>query len=215
MNSMTTSTSATVTASRRLRRRLTTTATTNNDDHIIMATRNWFERIVLGDTLCPFAPRRPELLRMVVTSSNDVVETVSQEVQFLFHSKNPIIHETTLVILKNQELEFLELIRLSWACQEHAIDGTDLVDQVQLVLFHPRATHQTYQDEENEDDPRDYTIRSPYPTIHLLREQDVMRAVTSGYPQLETLPQRNKQKMVTQGLDQCQSKLRDCYLTSK
>ena len=208
------SVNTTATATRRLRRRLNTTATTNNDDHIIMATRNWFERIVVGDTLCPFAPRRPELVRMVVTSNNDVVETVTQEVKFLFHTNKPI-HETTLVILKNHELEFLEWIRLSWECQEHAIDGTDLVDQVQLVLFHPRATHQTYQDKDDGDDPRDYTIRSPYPTFHLLREHDVMRAVTSGYSQLETLPQRNKQKMVTQGLDQCRAKLRDCYLTSK
>jgi hypothetical protein len=33
-----------------------------------------------------------------------------------------------------------------------------------------------------------YSIRSPYPTLHFLRERDIMAAVTSGYPQVTPLP---------------------------
>jgi hypothetical protein len=67
-----------------------------------------------------------------------------------------------------------------------------------------------------DDDPNfdagDYTIRSPYPTIHLLREMDVLSAVKSGYPGLEYLPSRNQAKMKSLGTPTCAAQLEACKM---
>jgi len=191
------------------------------------------------------------------TTVEQVVEDVRSEVFDLMMDNNPVDaatttaiarHETTLIVLgtatttgESQQQQqqqqgggeqpsflndYREFVRLSWELQTEAV-GEAFRDSLQLVLFHPRATHQTYattmtSDEEEEDDgggggaaaaaaAADYTIRSPYPTIHLLREQDVMKAVLSGYPDLEYLPSRNKAKFVKQGITKCRERLEECY----
>ena len=162
--------------------------------------------------------------------------------------------------------DYMSFVRFSWDAQEYAILGqtpTTIVNgntshqsndndidvdrdngkalksyenDVQIVLFHPKATHQTYghqsfpslsssggpvnQQEQKGHDPDeieyatagDYTIRSPYPTIHLLREQDVLAAVRSGYPQLEYLPTRNQAKMNELGVQRCKELLERCRM---
>ncbi|CAD7967179.1 unnamed protein product [Amoebophrya sp. A25] len=51
-----------------------------------------------------------------------------------------------------------------------------------------------------QEDPRNFTIRSPFPTYHLLRESDVLAAVQSGYPQPEEIPARNAARFRKKGL---------------
>jgi hypothetical protein len=140
------------------------------------------------------------------------------EIKHLFgnDNKEETHHATTLVVFDHQEKDkfdrdFRSFVSLSWKLQEEAV-GEEYLERVQLVLFHPHATHQTYGevDEENQN-PADYTIRSPYPTIHLLREQDVLEAVQGSYPNLETLPARNKARLMDQGLEICQRRLDECY----
>lgn len=161
-------------------------------------------------------------------------------------SDDTLHHETTLVVfdenvdittnisttatLSQQQQQhketmdnFLDFVRFSWRLQEQVIVNQGLETQLQLVLFHPRAVHQTYNtfdspmdnDGENEDDggnAGDYTIRSPYPTVHLLREADVLAAATSKYyPNLESLPARNQAKLQAQGVHTCRERLRACY----
>lgn len=131
--------------------------------------------------------------------------------------------ETTLIVFNENVYpslqEFRNLIRLSWRVQEEAINAFNYTDLVQQVLFHPLATHDTYNDATTgmydgsvhfEEDAANYTIRSPYPMIHLLREEDVMKAVQSGYPDLEGLPARNKAKLRQDGVHACAARLRAC-----
>lgn len=213
----------------------TSTTTTSSNQHILAATQKWFETIVVDEKLCPFAPpfvQNPHRLRIVTSNASNTKEAirdVAAEVQLLLlgsnndGSNNSVApaHETTLVVLENDKTadapsfinEFRDFVRLSWELQEEAV-GDEFVSDVQLVLFHPQATHQTY-GADTDDSPSDYTIRSPYPTIHLLREVDVLRAVKGSYPNLETLPTRNKEKMVQQGLDMCQRRLEACYSTKQ
>ena len=149
---------------------------------------------------------------------NDEPEEQHGTPPILLQSSNPK-HETTLVILDSDpppswSTDFREFIRLSWELHEHAVEQTGLMGKLQLVLFHPWATHQTYgmHDDSSMGSPGDYTIRSPYPTVHLLREVDVLKAVQGGYPHLDTLPARNQAKLMEQGLDVCQRRLADCYI---
>jgi uncharacterized protein len=98
-------------------------------------------------------------------------------------------HETTLVVLDAPFVQdFRDFVRLSWVLQEEGIVQGGFQNDLQLVLFHPNATHQTYRDsvslDEDDESAGYFTIRSPYPTVHLLREIDVMQACCGRLPQL-------------------------------
>ncbi|CAB9519990.1 Protein of unknown function (DUF1415) [Seminavis robusta] len=193
-----------------------------------LSTKKWVESIVIGEKLCPFAApllKEEGLLRIVVssaTNTDEAVKDVQREVQDLVGTDSRTAsssrtHETTLLVFDKDTFvkDYLDFVRLSWTLQELAVEEYQLQDKLQLVLFHPQATHQTYAVFDGEDDdlesPGDYTIRSPYPTVHLLREEDVLRAVKSGYPDLEYLPSRNKAKLLGQGIEACRHRLQQCY----
>ena len=122
------------------------------------------------------------------------------------------LHETTLIVFGgNFVQDFHDFVRLSWILQSDAVVAGGYVDDVQLVLFHPSAKHQTYGTDDKDGNAADFTIRSPYPLVHLLREVDVMQAVSGSYPSLQDLPTRNKKKMQAQGVSVCRNRLLDCY----
>jgi hypothetical protein len=188
----------------------------------VAATKQWVETVVIGEKLCPFAPPllQHETLRIVASKAINVDEAVA-EVAFEAHLligegwdiSGGTKPETTLLAFDAPFVDdFRDFVHLSWTLQTDAVLANGHAEKLQLVLFHPRATHQTYSYLSTEDEnPGDYTIRSPFPTIHLLREEDVMRAVSGGYPDLESLPSRNKARLVSQGLQACKSRLERCY----
>lgn len=186
------------------------------------ATVKWLESIVIQQKLCPFAPpvRQAPQLRIEVSSAtchDDIIRDVEKEAHLLVGKEHYTIGderpETTLVVLNEEKCpslkDFRDLIRLSWRVQEEAINSNEYTKHLQLVLFHPQATHDTYTEQDGED-AADYTIRSPFPIIHLLREVDVMSAVTSGYNDLEGLPSRNKARMRRDGIELCAARLEAC-----
>lgn len=175
-------------------------------------------------------------LRIVASSAvyaDQAVQDVSFEARFLMqlddkktalerheHETKDNRHETTLVILDDAVAhfarDFVDFVRFSWRLQQEVILENGLDEQLQLVLFHPRAVHQTYNstaaDDEWHENAADYTIRAPYPTIHLLREVDVLEATAvSKYPNLEQLPVRNQAKLKAQGVEMCRARLQACY----
>jgi uncharacterized protein len=204
-----------------------------NHDHV-QATKLWFERIVIGEKLCPFAPPflNSSALRVAVSRAQDVGQAVADiklELNLLFPpssdekvdrskinatEKQKVSlpnHETTLVVFDSPFVkDFREFVRLSWALQSESVLSFGYHKVVQLVLFHPNATHQTYAGN-GESNAADYTIRSPYPTIHLLRELDVLRVVSGRYPNVEEIPSRNKKRFLDQGVAVCQDRLNQCY----
>jgi hypothetical protein len=185
------------------------------------ATRKWLRTIVVQEKLCPFAApllqHDDKLLRIVASTAQtpqQAIEDVRDEVKKLVGKDRSETHETTLIVLNDSRehsfvYHFRDFVRLSWSLQDEAI-GDDYRDLVQLVLFHPAAKHQTYAEQE-EEHAGDYTIRSPYPTLHLLRQEDVLKAVQSGYPDLEYLPSRNQAKLNRLGLDVCRQRWRECF----
>ncbi len=204
----------------RCQRLVTTAAVTERTIQKEQATRKWFQTIVIGEKLCPFAAplllNDNRLLRIVASTaqtSQEAIRDVRQEVMKLVDKDRFETHETTLIVLDDEKDSFVydyrDFVRMSWSLQDAAV-GENYRDLVQLVLFHPRATHQTYSEKE-EEQAGDYTIRSPYPTLHLLREEDVMKAVQSSYPDLEYLPARNQAKLNRQGVDVCRNRWRECF----
>lgn len=206
------------------------------NDLVVASTQRWIERVVIGEKLCPFASPlvASNTLRVVASSailSNEAVSDVRAEVNLLLsekderHSKNTILPhpESTLVVFDSSFVQnFRDFVHLSWTLQEEVVVRGGFQDEIQLVLFHPKATHQTYSDhscETNDDNSLttatgDFTIRSPFPTVHLLREKDVMQAVQkSNYQNLTDLSTRNKQKLFAQGIAVCRARLDACYVT--
>lgn len=208
-------------------------ATTKTDNELRRsATMKWLDSIVIEQKLCPFAPpvRKAPKLRIAISQAvnhDEVVREVEKEAHFLIGTgvlpgtssdvecldENYPRPETTLIVLDETKCpsltDFRDLVRLSWQVQEEAINENGYGKLLQQVLFHPLATHDTYASVE-EVDAADYTIRSPYPVIHLLREEDVMKAVTSGYKDLEGLPSRNKKKLRADGFALCSNRLEMC-----
>lgn len=189
------------------------------------ATLKWLDRIVIKQKLCPFAPpvRNEPQLRIKVSHAStheEIVKEVEMEAHLLVGCSKQIpkskLHqpETTLIILNEERCislqDFRDLVHLSWSIQELAIDHHAYTSMLQQVLFHPLAKHETYGVTPDEEDSADYTIRSPFPMIHLLREVDLMKAVKSGYKDLNSLPSRNKAKMRKDGLELCRRRLQDC-----
>ncbi|CAM9843140.1 unnamed protein product, partial [Heterosigma akashiwo] len=183
----------------------------------------WLDSIVIKQKLCPFAPpvRNAPQLRIKVSdaeSHDDIIKDIEKEAHLLVSESDPYAAlserpETTLVVLNTNKCEsladFRNMVSLSWRVQEEVINEHSYTLSLQLVLFHPKAKHQTYA-EGFEEDAADYTIRSPFPIIHLLREADVMKAVTSGYNDLENLPSRNKNRLRKDGLQVCAQRLENC-----
>jgi len=155
--------------------------------HIIGLVKKWVEDMVVGLNLCPFAKR--ELLADRVRF---FVSTAKTEEQLLIdlHSELNLLNdddgiETTLLIHPAVLLDFSDYNQfLDYAeglLVELGLDGV-----YQIASFHP-----DYQFADTEtDDVENYTNRSPYPMLHLIREQSLERAV-ANHPNPEQIPERN------------------------
>jgi len=148
------------------------------DDPSIAETRAWVERVVIGLKLCPFAPA-PALKGLIryVTSdaetSEALMEHLATELQNLV-SAPPEELETTLLIHPRVLQDFHDFNGfLTVADELLRVLGHE--GEIQIASFHPN-----YQFAGTEpDDIGNATNRSPYPTLHLLREQSLSRAIDS------------------------------------
>ena len=160
-------------------------------------TQGWVEKVVVGLNLCPFAakPHRFGLIRYVVeegSTTEELSAALLQEARHLLGS-SPKAIETTLIIHPNVLLDFLDyndyLGEAEDLMHEQAWDGL-----LQLASFHP-----DYQFAGTApDEASNYTNRSPYPMLHLLREDSLERALAE-YENPESIPERNIERMQALG----------------
>lgn len=160
-----------------------------NDDEIIAVTRNWLEKAVIGLNLCPFARAvyAGDRIRYAVSDATTVealLEVLAAELEVLAEADENKI-ETTLLIhpqVLGDFLDYNDFLEVADAL----IEDLDLDGVLQVAGFHPQ-----YQFAETEaDDITNYTNRSPYPTLHLLRESSVERAV-AAHPDTEQIYRDN------------------------
>lgn len=142
----------------------------------LAATRRWVERAVIGLNLCPFAKAvhvRGQLHFSVcqASSASVVLEHLGLELQALIEC-GPLERETTLVVVPDCLQEFLEF-NMVVARGERLIRKKGLEGVIQLASFHPRFCFSGAAD----GDFANYSNRSPYPTLHLLREESIDKAV--------------------------------------
>jgi hypothetical protein len=147
-------------------------------DDIIAMTRRWLERSVIGLNLCPFAagPYRDDRVHFCVseqrTASGLLEEFRSESVGL--QAADPLQRETTLLIHPWVLNDFLEYNDFLEVC-EAAVADLGLEGELQVASFHPRYQFADTQP----DDIENFTNRSPYPMLHLLREVSVERAIAA------------------------------------
>lgn len=150
-------------------------------------TRRWVERFVLGLDICPFARREFERdsIRYVTQSAASLEQALLALIDECRRLDSDTGIETTLMVLSDGVEDFddyLDLLGLA----EALMDNQGYEGVYQLASFHP---HYCF-DGVAEDDPANYTNRSPYPMLHLLRESGVEKALAHfAYP--ERIPERN------------------------
>lgn len=170
-----------------------------NEADVIAAMREWIEKAVIGLNLCPFAKAVyvKNQVRYVVSHAahlDGLLEDLDRELGFLA-AADPETIDTTLLIhptLLPDFLDFNDFMQLAEAAVgEHGLDGV-----IQIASFHP-----AFQFEGTDpDDIGNYTNRAPFPTLHLLREASIERAV-AAFPEAETIYERNIETLQKLGIE--------------
>jgi len=162
-------------------------------DEVVAATRAWLEKDVIGLNLCPFAQavHAAGRIRYFVSeadSAKALRADLLEELLFLKEA-DPAQVDTTLLIHPRVLSDFYEFNDFLDVADD-VLKDLGLRGEIQIASFHPQ-----YQFEGTEpDDVTNRTNRSPYPTLHLLREASVEEAL-EGYPDAEEIPQRNIETM--------------------
>lgn len=173
---------------------------------VVDRTRQWVQDVVIGLNLCPFA--KPVFARgqigyvvSTATSRGALLGDLERAVQTLVAS-DPATLETTLLIHPEVLDDFLDYNDFLDDA-DALLEALDLDEEIQIASFHPR-----YQFADTEPEQIDnYTNRSPYPMLHLLRQASIT-AARASYADVDGIPARNITTM--QNLDAAtQQRLRD------
>lgn len=161
-----------------------------SDDTVLDDTRRWIEQAVIGLNLCPFARAVyvKNQVRIVVSRARHVdafLDDLDRELDLLASTPAEEIDTTLLV---HPELfpdffvfnDFLNVV--DEVVAEHELEGV-----IQVASFHPAFQF----DGVDAQDITNFTNRSPYPTLHLLREDSVERAVASEGGDADAIVERN------------------------
>lgn len=157
--------------------------------NIVDATRGWLERAVIGLNLCPFAKAvhvhgRIRYYVSAAATTEQLLADLTHELQAL-HAADPEVCETTLLIhpqVLGDFLDYNDFLDVADA----ALVSLGLEAELQVASFHPdyRFARSAQDDIEN------YSNRSPYPMLHLLRQSSIDRAV-AAFPDAADIYERN------------------------
>ena len=167
-----------------------------DDFRIIKQTKKWVNTVIIAHNYCPFAKREVEkgCVRYKIvheTEFNSLLKDVMQECVWLDQNADT---ETTLIIFPsnlNDFNSFLDCLVLA----EDLLVAQGYEGVYQIASFHPDYCFQGAE----QDDPANFTNRSPYPMFHLIREASVEAAIEK-HPDADAIPERNVEYARQQGL---------------
>jgi uncharacterized protein len=174
------------------------TATPTHDD-AIDATRIWLERAVIGLNLCPFAKavHKKGQVRYVVSDATQPLqlhEDLVRELELL-RDTSPEQVDTTLLIHPGVLADFMDFNEFLEVADDTVADLA-LEGEIQVASFHPDFQFEGTAP----DDITNYTNRSPFPTLHLLREASIDKAV-AAFPDASSIFEANMETLDKLGLE--------------
>lgn len=160
-------------------------------------TRHWLERAVIGLNLCPFAKGvlAKNQIHFVVsqaTHTEDLLVVLEHELLALKNA-TPEVRDTTLLMFPlflRDFLDFNDVLVLA----ERLLSSLHLDGELQIASFHPDFQFAGTE----KDDVTNCTNRAPYPTLHLLRENSIDRAV-QAFPEAEMIYETNMKTLEALG----------------
>jgi uncharacterized protein len=169
----------------------------NSNRSEIELTQDWLEKAVIGLNLCPFAKavHIKKQIRWVCSSAKtteDLLGELMDEMQWLA-AADPESIDTTLLIHPHVLADFLDyndfLDVADAALEELKLDGV-----LQIASFHPQFQFAGT----DVDDIGNCSNRAPFPTLHLLREDSVEKAVVA-FPEAEAIFEKNMEVLIKLG----------------
>ena len=168
-------------------------------DEVIAATREWLEKAVIGLNLCPFAKtvHAGNQIRYAVSDAQTpeaLLADLGRELQMLAAADRAdvqttlLIHPRVLVDFPDYN-DFLDIVDAT--IEELGFTGT-----IQIASFHPQYRFADTQPDAIEN----FSNRSPYPMLHLLREESVEHAI-AAFPDVARIPERNIETLRSIGHD--------------
>lgn len=178
----------------------------SNHQQIIVQTQCWLDSIIIEHNLCPFAKKERDRgsIHFCVDDSSKIDEALEHLLLECAQLERQADIETTLFI-------FAQI------CQgfEEFLDVLDIANQLlisqgyegtfQLASFHPDYLFA----DSFQDDPANYTNRSPYPMLHIIREASLEKAL-QNYPHPELIPERNMAFCRAMGIEKMREMLAHC-----
>ena len=168
-------------------------------DIVLADTAHWLDKAVIGLNLCPFAKgvQAKGQIHYAISDAQDaegVAHDLHRELEALAEI-SPDKRDTTLLVLPyalHDFLDFNDFLELA----DNMVDELDLGGILQVASFHP-----LFQFEGTDvDDVTNCTNRSPYPTLHLLREESIDKAV-EAFPEAEMIYEKNIETLEKIGLE--------------
>lgn len=174
----------------------------------VRITQCWVRNLVVGLNLCPFAakPLMEGRIRYLVCLESEpeaIYRSLLQEMETMALLPEAEV-ETSLFVVPHGLASFYTYLALLQSAED-VIQEVGLEGILQLASFHPEYCFAGA----DQNDPANYTNRSPFPMFHLIREASLERAL-ENYPNPESIPQRNIEKLRELGLQELEGLLRGC-----
>ncbi|QRN02746.1 DUF1415 family protein [Legionella sp. MW5194] len=183
----------------------------NHSEEVIAQTRHWVRHFIIEYGICPFAKREVDrqTLRLAVADSQNTEQALLQLMEEVSLLDRDSAIATTLLIFPRQFqsfFDYLDFLDLA----EQLLNDSGYEGVYQLASFHPDYCF----DHVDFNDAANYTNRSPYPMLHLLREDQVEQAI-AYYGDTSRIPLRNIEKMHELGVTALEECLASCRLGSE
>ena len=167
-----------------------------NPEQIIDRTKKWIIEVVIGCNFCPFAAKvvKQQTIFFKVEENTGIEICLASFVHEMERLDNDPTIETSFLIFPNafeQFDDYLNLVSLA----EKLLKRKGYEGIYQLASFHPLYLFAN----SDEKDPANYTNRSIYPMLHLLREESIDKAL-ANYKDPESIPVRNANFAKEKGL---------------
>lgn len=179
-----------------------------NDANIIAATQGWIKEVVIGLNFCPFAnlPFIKNNIRYAVAAKmpmHQLDKLLLKEIDVL---KNDATITTTLLILPNHFISFAAFLQYIQRA-ERLLTKNKLNNHFQLAHFHPNYVFENTE----ADNAANYTNRSPYPILHILRQESIAEA-RKVHAQVHQIPNANVALAQKKGVDYFKTLLENIHL---